>query len=108
MDKKALIVIDMQNDYLWEKKKPMFTYNTDKLVSDVNRTIETYLAQDCDIIYIKHVLSRLMWCVGATAKGAAKTGIKVKLIEASIGRRFPEDKIRRMRSDLKVLGVEYI
>ncbi|MCR5282029.1 MAG: hypothetical protein K6E18_01555 [Lachnospiraceae bacterium] len=47
----------------------MFTYNTDKLVSDVNRTIETYLAQDCDIIYIKHVLSRLMWGVGFSIKG---------------------------------------
>ena len=167
-EKKALIVIDMQNDYLWEKKKPMFTYDTGKLVSDVNRTIETCSAQGCDIIYIKHVLPKLMWgvgfsikgtegaelfpaldvvsdlcfeknrsdsytsktfrthmeaagytevvlcgldecgCVGATARGAAKTGIRVFMLEESIGRRFPEDKVRKMRAVLKSLGVEYI
>ena len=167
-EKKALIVIDLQNDYLWEKRKSMFTYDTDKLVGDVNRAIETYSAQGCDIIYIKHILPRVMWgvgfsikgtegaelfpgvnvvsdlifeknrsdsytskafrahmekegytevflcgldecgCVGATAKGAAKTGIKVRMIEECIGRRFPEDKVRKMRSDLRALGVEYI
>ena len=47
-------------------------------------------------------------CVGATAKGAAKKGIKVRMIEECIGRRFPEDKVRKMRSSLKALGVEYI
>ena len=167
-EKKALIVIDLQNDYLWEKRKSMFTYDTDKLVGDVNRAIETYSAQGCDIIYIKHILPRVMWgvgfsikgtegaelfpgvnvvsdlffeknrsdsytskafrahmekegysevflcgldecgCVGATAKGAAKTGVKVRMIEECIGRRFPEDKVRKMRSSLKALGVEYI
>ena len=29
-DKNALLVIDMQNDYLWEKRKPMFSYDTDR------------------------------------------------------------------------------
>ena len=167
-DKKALIVIDLQNDYLWEKRKSMFTYDTDKLVSDVNRAIETYSEQGCDIIYIKHILPKVMWgvgfsikgtegaelfpgvnvvsdlifeknrsdsytskafrahmekegytevflcgldecgCVGATAKGAAKTGVKVRMLEECIGRRFPEDKVEKIRSDLRALGVEYI
>ena len=68
-EKKALIVIDMQNDYLWEKKKPMFTYDTDKLVSHVNRAIDAYSSEGCDIIYIRHVLPRLMWGVGFSIKG---------------------------------------
>ena len=28
-DSKVLLVIDLQNDYLWDKRKPMFTYATD-------------------------------------------------------------------------------
>ena len=31
--KKALVVIDMQNDYLWEKRKKKFTYDTEELVA---------------------------------------------------------------------------
>ena len=30
-DKKALIVIDLQKDYLWDKRKPMFNYDTEPL-----------------------------------------------------------------------------
>jgi nicotinamidase-related amidase len=168
MEKKALIVIDMQNDYLWEKRKPIFTYDTGKLVADVNNAIARYKEQGYDIIYIKHILPKWMWgvgfsikgtegaelfpalnvvsnlcfeknrsdsytsktfrthmeaagytevvlcgldecgCVGATAKGAAKTGIRVFMLEECIGRRFPEDKVRKMRAVLKSLGVEYI
>ena len=42
MSKKALIVIDMQNDYLWEKRKKMFTYNTSELTDSVNHAIRSY------------------------------------------------------------------
>ncbi len=35
-DKKALIVIDMQNDYLWPERKKKFSYDTDTLVGNVN------------------------------------------------------------------------
>ena len=33
--KTALLVIDMQNDYLWEKRKPMFAYDTAQLTAAV-------------------------------------------------------------------------
>ena len=39
---KALIVIDMQNDYLWDKRKPMFSYNTQELVKSVNSAVSHY------------------------------------------------------------------
>lgn len=166
--KKALLVIDMQNDYLWDKRKPMFSYETDELVGNVNRAISSYKENGSDIIYIKHVLPKIMWgvgfsikgtagvelfsgldlvsdlifeknhpdtytskefrqhmeergyeevtlcgldecgCVGATAKGAAKTGVKVFMLTDCIGRRFPDEKVMKMRTDLKSLGVQYI
>ena len=68
-DKKALLVIDMQNDYLWEKRKPMFSYDTEKLVGDVNKLIAAYKENGCDIIYIKHILPKIMWGVGFSIKG---------------------------------------
>lgn len=167
-ERKALIVIDMQKDYLWEKRKPMFTYDTDQLVGNVNRLIALYKEKGYDIIYIKHILPKIMWgvgfsikgtegaelydgldlvsdlcfeknrsdtytakafreymkaqnysevalcgldecgCVGATAKGAVKTGVNVVMIENCIGRRFPDEKVRKMREQLKMLGVRYI
>lgn len=167
-DKKALLVIDMQNDYLWNKRKSMFSYDTAILTENVNKAINSYKEDGYDIIYIKHILPKIMWgvgfsikgtegaklysglnivsdlcfeknhsdtytakafrehmktqgykevvlcgldecgCVGATAKGAVKTGIKVSLLEDCIGRRFPEKKIQKMREQLKAIGVEYI
>ncbi len=166
-NKKALLVIDMQNDYLWDKRKAMFSYDTDRLVGDVNRLIESCNEQGYDILYIKHILPRVMWgvgfsikgtegaelysgldvvsdfcfekhqsdaytaklfrefmrekdysevmicgldecgCVGATAKGAAKTGVNVFMIENCIGRRFPEEKVQKMRKKLNALGIKY-
>ena len=37
--KKALLVIDMQNDYLYEKRKPRFAYRTEELTAAVNALI---------------------------------------------------------------------
>lgn len=167
-EKKALIVIDLQKDYLWDKRKSMFTYDTETLVGNVNSAIRSYKENGYDIIYIKHILPRLLWgvgfsirgtegaelydgldvvsdlvfeknrsdtysskafrehmektgysevvltgldecgCVGATAKGAARTGIKVKMLGKCIGSRFPQEKILKMREELKEAGAEYI
>ena len=40
--KKALLVIDIQNDFLWENRdKKKFHYkNIDKLISNINNNIE--------------------------------------------------------------------
>ena len=167
-DKKAFIVIDMQKDYLWDKRKPMFNYDTKTLVENVNNAITSYNDQGYDIIYVKHILPKILWgvgfsikgtegaelfegidvisekifeknrsnsftaknfreyvkkqgykemvlcgvdecgCVGATAKGAVKAGIKVCMLTDCIGRRFPEQKVNKMRTELKALGVRYI
>lgn len=57
--KKALLVIDMQNDYLWEKRKSKFTYNTEVLVSNVNKTIKKY-KEECDVIYVSHLIQNII------------------------------------------------
>ena len=46
-------------------------------------------------------------CVGATAKGAAKTGVRVVMLENCIGRRYSAQKVQKMRESLKALGVQY-
>ena len=58
-DKKALIVIDMQNDFLWEKRKTMFDYDTQKLTSAVNERIHQFEQAGDDVIYIAHILPNL-------------------------------------------------
>ena len=170
-EKKALIVIDMQNDYLWEKRKTKFSYGTASLVSAVNGAVSEYHRSGYDVIYIMQVFPNIItnkWfigfsikgtegaelypgleivsdlrfeknlpdcysakafrefmqkqgysevvlcgldecgCIGATAKGAAKTGVKVKMLTDCIGRRFPEERVNKMRAELKAIGVEYI
>lgn len=54
--KKALLVVDLQNDYLWEKRHKRFAYNTDELIEAVNRLIEQHRSAGCDIIYIAQIL----------------------------------------------------
>ena len=171
MEKKALLVIDMQNDYLWEKRKPRFSYPTDELVNAVNHAISSYRENGYDIIYIAQMFPNIItnqWligfsikgtegaalysglnvvsdlyfeknlpdaysakpfreymeqqgytelavcgldecgCVGATAKGALKTGVNVLMLENCIGRRFSDDKVQKMRDSLITLGVQYI
>ena len=57
--KKALLVIDMQNDYLWNKRKKQFIYNTNEIVKSVNHTINEY-KDTCDIIYISHLIQNII------------------------------------------------
>jgi nicotinamidase-related amidase len=53
--KTALLVIDMQNDYLWERRKPVFAYDTKGLTSAVNGLVHRYE----NVIYIRHLIQNL-------------------------------------------------
>ena len=53
--KTALMVIDMQNDYLWARRKPVFAYDTQKLTEAVNGLIHRYE----DVFYIRHIILNL-------------------------------------------------
>ena len=56
MGRGALIVVDMQNDYLWELRKPQFTYDTETLVASINQAIVSFRAFEFDIHYIREVI----------------------------------------------------
>ena len=55
----ALIVIDMQNDYLYEKRMKRFTHDTQGLVSRVNAIIHRHSEEGCDVIYVRHIIQNL-------------------------------------------------
>lgn len=57
--KTALLVIDMQNDYLYEKRKDRFSYDTEQLVGSVNEAIHRYREDGNDVIYIRHIIQDL-------------------------------------------------
>ena len=82
-DKRALLVIDMQNDYLWDKRKSMFTYDSAELVGNVNRLIDSRKNLGYDIIYIKHILPKIMWGVGFSIKGTKGAELYDKLTVVS-------------------------
>ena len=37
--KKALLVIDIQNDYFWDKRLKKFNYDTNKVITSINNII---------------------------------------------------------------------
>ncbi|MBR1864798.1 MAG: isochorismatase family protein [Ruminococcus sp.] len=53
------MVIDMQNDYLYEKRKKIFAYDTKALVGAVNELVRKYKAEGSDVIYIRHIIQNL-------------------------------------------------
>lgn len=53
--KTALLVIDMQNDYLWENRKKLFSYDTARLTASVNALVHRYRL----VIYIRHIIQNL-------------------------------------------------
>lgn len=81
-EKKALVVIDMQNDYLWDKRKATFSYNTGNLVDSVNKAVAEYQKNGYDIIYIAQMFPNIItnkWFIGFSIKGTAGAELYSKL-----------------------------
>ncbi|MBR3268271.1 MAG: cysteine hydrolase [Oscillospiraceae bacterium] len=55
MGYKALLVIELQNDFLWEKRRAKFPYDTEKLTAAVNGAIEQAQAAGTDVIYLSQI-----------------------------------------------------
>ena len=69
---KILAVIDMQKDFLWEKRDPKFCYDTEKLVNEVNKAAAEYKSKGYDIIYIAQMFPNIItnkWIIGFSIKG---------------------------------------
>ncbi len=54
-EKTALLVIEMQNDLLWSKRKEKFPYDTEHLTAAVNAAVRRYSAEGADVIYIAQI-----------------------------------------------------
>ena len=61
MIKNALLVIDMQNDYLCENRMKRFAYDTEGLVGRVNRLIHSYSKAGHDIMDAFLERERKLW-----------------------------------------------
>ena len=73
-NKKALIVVDMQNDYLWNRRKKTFSYNTPELVNAVNSLISEFSERGDDVIYVGQVFPNIItnkWFIGFSIKGTS-------------------------------------
>ena len=55
MANKALLVTELQNDYLWEKRKTKFPYDTKKLIAAANAAIDRFAGEGCDVIYLLQI-----------------------------------------------------
>ena len=92
---KALLVIDMQNDYLWEKRMNKFSYDTDALVESVNTAIDTY-KESADIIYISHLIqnlwtNRLLFGFSIEGTDGAKLYEKLNIVsDLQFNKYFPD------------------
>lgn len=51
----ALLVMEMQTDYFWEKRLKKFHYDGDALIAKVNAAIAEYSANGADIVYLRQV-----------------------------------------------------
>lgn len=54
--KKALLVIDMQNEMIGEKHAPQFNYNAETLLQSVNEVIDVNKSNM--VVYIKHIMKK--------------------------------------------------
>lgn len=55
MSKSALLVCELQNDYLWAQRKSKFPYPTDTLIAAVNEAIDRQTAGGGDVIYLLQI-----------------------------------------------------
>ncbi len=119
--KKALIVVDMQNDYLWENRKPMFSYNTSALVNAVNQLIGECSRRGDDVIYIGQVFPNIItnrWLIGFSIKGTAGAALypemaivsehyfEKKLPDSFTSRSFKNFMAEQQYSEVTVCGLD--
>ena len=55
MAKTALLVMEIQTDYFWEKRLKKFHYDGETLIANVNAAIAKYSADGADIVYFWQV-----------------------------------------------------
>ena len=84
MAKQALLVTELQNDFLWEKRKSKFPYDTGKLIAAVNAAIAETKAAGGDVIYLKQIFPDTPsnhiifdFCIDGTEGAALYSGLEI-------------------------------
>lgn len=120
-EKKALIVVDMQNDYLWSDRKAMFSYDTEALVSAVNSLIHRFQDSSGDVIYIGQVFPNIItnrWFIGFSIKGTRGADLygeldvvsdlyfEKNLPDSFTAKKFREFMEKQRYTDITVCGLD--
>ena len=109
----ALLVIDMQNDYLYERRKRRFAYKTEQLTAAVNTLIHRYEKTGCAIVYIRHIIqnlptNRLLFGYSIAGTEGAKLYDGLEVVSEHIFDKLVGDALsnRALRSFLKDWGCD--
>ena len=104
MAKTALIVNEMQNDYLWEKRKDKFPYDTAALLDAVNAAIDKVQAAGGDVLYLSQIFPDppsnhiiFCYCITETEGAALYAGLHVvseHCFEKNVSDLFADAKFR--------------
>lgn len=121
MAKKALLVFELQNDYLWEKRKEKFPYDTETLITAANAAIERYGAEGCNIIYLAQIFpdtptNHLVFgfCIEQTEGAKLYSGLHVasdlyfekNVADAFLSKPFAEHAAAQGYEELLLCGID--
>lgn len=118
--KKALLVIDAQEDFIGEQRnKNKFNYeDTDELVKNINDKIRTYEKNKDEVIYIANVLpsnifNKKFFCYGIAGSKGAKFDKRIKIVsenyfEKQVGNAFKNNNLVKFIKDNAITEVELV
>lgn len=79
--KKALLVIDLQNDYFPGGKFPL--WNTDAVLANIEQAIRTARAKDIPVIHVQHIANPTMGIAPFFNKGTDGARIHPRVLAAA-------------------------
>ena len=118
--KKALLVIDAQEDFIGEQRnKNKFNYeDVDELVKNINDKIRTYEKNMDEVIYIANVLpnnffSKKFFGYGIAGSKGAKFDERIKIVsenyfEKQVGNAFKNNNLVKFIKDNAISEVELV
>lgn len=118
--KKALLVVDVQEDFIGElRNKNKFSYeNTNELVNNINQKIEIYSKNMNEVIYIANVLPRNFFYkkffpYGLVGSQGAKLDKKIKIVsenyfEKQVGNAFKNNNLVKFIKEKGINEVEIV
>lgn len=119
--KKALLVIDAQDDFIGEqrsKKKFDYENDIDELIDNINDTIKCYADSNCEVIYIAHVIpssyiNKKFIGYGISGSKGAKISEKIKIVsenyfEKQTQNAFKNNNLIRFIKDNNIDEVEIV